>query len=272
MHHTDDRHGPHRRGGPPRLPPRERRHDDTRSATGRASIATARLWLEWIALAATVPAFYLAMFPDGRALATVLYGAAASACAVSLAWDVRHVVGRSRDEARGRRRPRLLLIAALVVSALVPAGDSIGLLILRLTTSLLAMLRVLESIDPWFWRRDLPRYLALAVAVFVACGLGFWALEPRVDGLGDGLWLAFTTAATVGYGDIVPSTPASRIFAVFVVLLGVAVLSLVTAAIAAMWVQSEDRKIEADLLTNLDRRLDAIHADLRRLQDRIDRT
>ena len=34
------------------------------------------------------------------------------------------------------------------------------------------------------------------------CGVGFWWLEPRAESLGDGLWLAFTTAATVGYGGL----------------------------------------------------------------------
>jgi voltage-gated potassium channel len=94
------------------------------------------------------------------------------------------------------------------------------------------------------------------------CGVGFWALEPRVHSLGDGMWLAFTTAATVGYGDIVPSTPASKIFSVFVVLLGYAVLSLVTAAIAAFWVESSEREMEADILR-------AMHAELRELRDEV---
>ncbi len=82
-------------------------------------------------------------------------------------------------------------------------------------------------------------------------GVGFWLLEPRAHTIGDGLWLAFTTAATVGYGDIVPSTHASRTFAVVIVLIGLSVLSLVTASVAAIFVGTEERQIERDLLQEI---------------------
>ena len=82
-------------------------------------------------------------------------------------------------------------------------------------------------------------------------GLGFWAIEPRVHSFSDGLWLAFTTAATVGYGDMVPSTFWSRAVAVMVVLLGLAVLSLVTASVAATFVEVDERQIERDLLREI---------------------
>lgn len=88
----------------------------------------------------------------------------------------------------------------------------------------------------------------LSLSIMVMGGLGFWAIDPKVNSFTDGLWLAFTTAATVGYGDHVPSTDASRAFAVLVVLLGLAVLSLVTASIAALFVQNEERQVERDLL------------------------
>jgi voltage-gated potassium channel len=65
------------------------------------------------------------------------------------------------------------------------------------------------------------------------------------------MWLAFTTAATVGYGDIVPSNHASRMFAAVLVLVGLAVLSLVTASVAAIFVGTEERKIERDLLAEI---------------------
>ena len=93
-------------------------------------------------------------------------------------------------------------------------------------------------------RRGLLYSLALCVLILAFGGIGFWILEPRAETLTDGLWLAFTTAATVGYGDIIPSTHASRAFAVVVVLLGLAVLSLVTVSVAAMLVEPEERQIE----------------------------
>jgi voltage-gated potassium channel len=62
--------------------------------------------------------------------------------------------------------------------------------------------------------------LGLAWVILLLGGVGFWWLDPHVKTLSDGLWLAFTTAATVGYGDLVPSTHASRAFSVLVVLLG----------------------------------------------------
>lgn len=94
-------------------------------------------------------------------------------------------------------------------------------------------------------------------------GVGFWILEPTAHTLSDGLWLAFTTAATVGYGDIVPSSHYSRMFSVAVVLLGLAVLSLVTASVSAMLVEVEERAIERDLM----REIGALRTEVRQLRE-----
>ena len=100
-------------------------------------------------------------------------------------------------------------------------------------------------------RRGLIYSLVLCIVILGLGGVGFWILEPRALTLSDGLWLAFTTAATVGYGDIVPSTHSSRAFAVVVVLLGLAVLSLVTASVAAVFVGNEERDIERELMQEI---------------------
>ena len=104
-------------------------------------------------------------------------------------------------------------------------------------------------------RQGLVYSLLLAIAILGLGGVGFWLIDPRIETLGDGLWLAFTTAATVGYGDLIPHTPASRIFSVLVVLLGLAVLSLVTASLSAIFVEkeveAEEREIERELLREL---------------------
>lgn len=98
--------------------------------------------------------------------------------------------------------------------------------------------------------------LILCSAILLLGGVGFWLLDPGVHSISEGLWLAFTTAATVGYGDVVPSTHASRVFAVVVVLLGLAVLSLATASLAAIFVeqdveQGEELQIEHELMREI---------------------
>jgi len=104
-------------------------------------------------------------------------------------------------------------------------------------------------------RQGLLYSLLLALAILGLGGVGFWLLDPRILTLSDGLWLAFTTASTVGFGDLVPSTHASRGFAVFVVLMGMAVLSLVTASLSAILVEKEvdaqERQIELDLMREI---------------------
>ena len=122
-------------------------------------------------------------------------------------------------------------------------------------------------------RRGLWYSLALCLVIMLFGGAGFWMLEPQVVTLQDGLWLAFTTAATVGYGDMVPHTQAGRVFAALMVLLGLSVLSLVTASLAAIFVEqevedevhTEERKIEHELM----REIRALREQVRALDQRL---
>jgi voltage-gated potassium channel len=118
-------------------------------------------------------------------------------------------------------------------------------------------------------RRGLLYSLLLAVAILGLGGVGFWMIDPRIDNLGDGLWLAFTTAATVGYGDVIPHTPASRIFSVVVVLLGLAVLSLVTASLSAIFVEKEVEAEERQIEKDLRRELRALREELHSLREEV---
>lgn len=123
-------------------------------------------------------------------------------------------------------------------------------------------------------RKGLWYSLGLCMVIMLFGGVGFWMLEPEVVTFQDGLWLAFTTAATVGYGDMVPHTHAGRIFAAVMVLLGLSVLSLVTASLAAIFVEQEvehevvqeRRQAERELVHEIR----ALRAEVRELQARLD--
>lgn len=124
------------------------------------------------------------------------------------------------------------------------------------------MVRERKRLKQLISRRGLAYSLALCLLILGLGGMGFWLVEPDVHTLSDGLWLAFTTAATVGYGDLVPTTMLSRAFAVVVVMLGLAVLSLVTASVAAMLVESDEREVQRELLHEIA----ALRAEVRALQ------
>jgi voltage-gated potassium channel len=219
-----------------------------------------------LALAGTIPAFYASLLDATSTAPTALaYLAAALIVAIALA----HTAWReTQPMAHLRNNPTdLLLILGLVVAACLPASrDSSLALALRTAVSLLVLLRLLWALQRLITRGGLVYLLLLALLVLGLCGAGFWWLEPTANSLGDGLWLAFTTAATVGYGDIIPTSPASRIFAVFVVLLGFGVLSTVTAAIAAAWVETEERRVEREILRDLHAQLREVRAEVAALR------
>lgn len=112
--------------------------------------------------------------------------------------------------------------------------------------------RVTSEAARMLWHRMIG-VLVAGFLTWICAGLVFYAIEPTTQTWFEGVWLAFTTGATVGYGDFVPTTPASRVFAVITVLLGLAFLSVATASIAALFVGENERQVEADILNELGR-------------------
>jgi voltage-gated potassium channel len=65
-----------------------------------------------------------------------------------------------------------------------------------------------------------------------------------------------TTITTVGYGDRFPMSPAGRGVAVVLMVSGIAMFGIVTATIAAYFVE---QRAEHDLASRLDRILERLH-------------
>jgi len=93
-----------------------------------------------------------------------------------------------------------------------------------------------------------------------------------------GMWWALQTVTTVGYGDVTPTHTSGRIVAAFVMLEGIAFLSILVAAITSTFVaraqaerselqDAEDAGIDARL-DELSQRLDRIEAALGKLAER----
>lgn len=223
-------------------------------------------WPLLLALVATIPAFYAELLDVAPSLVPSLaYAIAAAVLATSTVHKGR-AGGALADHLRHNLLDGLLTFGLLMAAVLPASSVSDPALVWRLAVAVLTLVRMVWTLRQYFSRGGVAYLMGVAVVVLLLCGAGFWWLEPRTPTFGDGLWLAFTTAATVGYGDVVPTTPASKIFSVFVVLLGFGVLTMVTAAIAASWVETEERRIEREILNDLRRQLDGMRAELQALR------
>ncbi len=74
-----------------------------------------------------------------------------------------------------------------------------------------------------------------------------------IDSYRDGLWWAIVTTTTVGYGDRVTVTGGGQIVAVVLMLVGIGALSLLTASVAALFLDEEDDQEFAEITERLDR-------------------
>lgn len=220
-------------------------------------------WPILTALAATIPAFYLELLSTQPPVFSELAYAAAALMLALGRWHTARHTARPAAHLLDNPLDALLVVALCTAMLLPPSSVSPLALALRLFTAFGVLGRMLWALRRWLRAGSIGHLLAVALAVLALCGAGFRWLEPTTPDFAAGLWLAFTTAATVGYGDLIPTTPASRIFAVFVVLLGYGVLTLVTAAIASAWVKTEERSIEREVLRDLHQQIGALREDLR---------
>lgn len=112
----------------------------------------------------------------------------------------------------------------------------VGLLIARFAHSL-------RALTPG----STPYILLLGFGLMLLSGGGFYWLEPTIHTYWDGVWLAFISGLTVGYGDLVPTTGPARLFAGLVIVLTYGVMSLVTASIAAFFIGKEEKLLRREM-------------------------
>lgn len=226
----------------------------------------AYLWerrLHWVMIGVallSIPAFLFetaTTFVALRRLGLTLDAFILAAFSLELLWML--WVTNQRFEYLARNWLDLLIIVAAAASLTGWEGEWIPLArLLRVTMVLLFLVRILGSLRNLFSPTAMPYVLGLGVVTLGIAGAGFFWLEPTVESYGEGLWLAFTSGATVGYGDFVPTTPASRLFAALMVLVGYAILSMVTASIAAFFVGEDEKHLRRE-----------IHHDIKALREEV---
>ena len=98
------------------------------------------------------------------------------------------------------------------------------------------------------WLKTLFRnsFFQVGIGLFITMIIGGtvlqWLETGDISKGNNPFWWAIVTMTTVGYGDFSPETPEGRIFAVFIMFVGIALVSLLTASISSIFVAQKIRE------------------------------
>jgi voltage-gated potassium channel len=117
--------------------------------------------------------------------------------------------------------------------------------------------------------------LMVALAFTLMSGLLIAGIDPAIEDVWQGIWWAWVTVATVGYGDTVPMSAAGKVFGAVVILFGVGFFSLLTASFSAYFVSRGEIEIEEEeveeiyRLKDIERRIESMEQTLQRIEARL---
>lgn len=194
--------------------------------------------------------------PSLHTLASVLDGLIFLAFLIETLWMMHVTSYRARYVLENWLNFVILIGAG--ASAMGAAADWVPLIrVMRVAVGSLVLVRAMSEFRILFTRRGAPMLVGAAALVMLGGGAVMYWLEPTIHNYWDGLWLAFVTGATIGYGDFVPTVAASRVFAVFMAIGGVTLLTLFTANVVAYFLGSVEGAAPASPLAS-DERLDEL--------------
>ncbi|MDH4215925.1 MAG: potassium channel family protein [Gallionella sp.] len=136
---------------------------------------------------------------------------------------------------------------------------------IRLLLVLMLLVRLSKSVRKLLARHQLGHILLVAFFTIILSGVIISHLDPSIGTVWDGMWWAWVTMATVGYGDVVPHSGAGRLFASLLIIFGVVVLSMLTASLAAFFIGGDVEKVEREEKA-ADRQLREISERLERIE------
>lgn len=119
-------------------------------------------------------------------------------------------------------------------------------------------------------RKRLGYTLLISLLVTIASGIIISIIDPRFTTIGSGIWYAWQTVTTVGYGDIVPQSTAGRVFGSVLILMGIGLISLLTANFSAFIIGKDEDERSDKQRREIISKLDQLGQQLSQVNQRIE--
>lgn len=143
---------------------------------------------------------------------------------------------------------------------------------LRLLIFLNLLLQLSTTIRSVLAENNLGQTLMVSLVVIVFAGYLIAGIDPNIKTPSDGIWWAWVTVTTVGYGDLVPVSPEGRMFGGLLILMGIGLFSMLTAAFSVFFIsknqdQQHWEQERNEGIKELNKRLTTIETQLKRLNE-----
>jgi voltage-gated potassium channel len=119
-------------------------------------------------------------------------------------------------------------------------------------------------------RRIFPYLAGMTLALSLVAGLVMTLIDKKdFPDYATAVWWAIVTLATVGYGDVVPTTGWGRLVGSGVIVLGVTFLAFLTATVTSYFVSADQEEITRRELERRERSDRELQELLRQLESRL---
>lgn len=115
-------------------------------------------------------------------------------------------------------------------------------------------------------RHQLGYTLVVSAILVLIAGTLITGIDPAINNISDGIWWAWVTITTVGYGDIVPVSLAGKLFGSLLIFFGIGLFALLTANISAFLIDRDENQEKH----YLNKTLQDIRTRLIHLEEKID--
>ena len=141
----------------------------------------------------------------------------------------------------------LLIITVGLPLLIWEYGPLINLLrVLRLFLLIGLLIPTINMIFKFLSDNRLDTTIIAAVMVLVFAGTLIASIDPGINSIEDGIWWAWVTISTVGYGDLVPVSTTGRVFSAILIFLGMALFSAITANFAAFFMKHQVEEVQKE--------------------------
>jgi len=163
-----------------------------------------------------------------------------------LEYTVRFFVADNKKEFIWENLIDTAVIILPVFSPIIP--DARYLIGLRVISAIALMLDVGKDLHHLFRAKNVPYAMFCSLLTCVVCGVLAYNFEHAANGANitspqDGVWWAFATLSTVGYGDKYPVTEIGRLLALPLMVLGPLFIGIMTAGLTATMMKPTEEEL-----------------------------